>query len=77
MLSFEQLPDVLTPKDLIEFLPLGRNGVYNALDRRIIPSVRIGQKYLITKVALGEFLGLPTKSASAGTPTEENTVWVT
>ncbi len=77
MLSFDNLPDVLTPKHLMEFLPLGRNAIYDALNRKDIPSVRIGQKYLIPKTALGEFLGLSDKSAVAGTPTEEKTVWGT
>ncbi|MGA7247028.1 MAG: helix-turn-helix domain-containing protein [Candidatus Cybelea sp.] len=51
------MPDVLTPRDLIAFLPMGRNAVYDALRTRAIKSVRVGQKLLITKAALREFLG--------------------
>ncbi len=54
---FAELPDVLTPQDIIEFLPIGRNAVYDALKTRKIKSVRIGQKILVTKSALREFLG--------------------
>ncbi len=54
---FEELPDVLTPHDLIAFLPIGRSAVYDALRTRAIKSIRIGQKLLITKAALREFLG--------------------
>jgi excisionase family DNA binding protein len=55
--SFAELPDVLTPRDLIAFLPVGRNSVYEAIRTRAIKSVRIGQRLLITKAALREFLG--------------------
>jgi excisionase family DNA binding protein len=54
---FAELPDVLTPQDLIAFLPIGRNAVYDALKTQKIKSVRVGQKFLITKSALREFLG--------------------
>lgn len=54
---FEQLPDILTPKDLMDFLPIGRNAVYEILRAKKIRSVRIGQKFMIPKAALREFLG--------------------
>ena len=54
---FAELPDVLTPRDLIAFLPIGRSSVYEALRTRVIKSIRIGQRLLITKAALREFLG--------------------
>ena len=54
---FADLPDILTPRDLIAFLPIGRNAVYDALKRQSIRSIRVGQKLLITKAALREFLG--------------------
>jgi hypothetical protein len=54
---FEELPDVLTPQDLIAFLPIGRSSVYDALSTKAIKSIRIGQRLLITKAALREFLG--------------------
>ena len=54
---FAELPEILTPKDLIEYLPLGRDAVYDALRSQTIRNVRIGQKFIITKGALREFLG--------------------
>jgi hypothetical protein len=54
---FAELPDVLTPRDIVAFLPIGRNSVYEALRTRAIKSIRIGQRLLITKAALREFLG--------------------
>jgi Helix-turn-helix domain len=54
---FTELPDVLTPRDLIAFLPIGRNAVYDALRTRAIKSIRVGHRLLITKAALREFLG--------------------
>jgi excisionase family DNA binding protein len=54
---FADLPDILTPRDLMAFLRIGRNAVYDALKRQSIKSVRVGQKLLITKAALREFLG--------------------
>jgi hypothetical protein len=56
-LRFADLPDILTPHDLITFLPIGRNAVYDALKAQAIKNVRVGQKFLITKAALREFLG--------------------
>ena len=54
---FADLPDILTPHDVIAFLPIGRNAVYDAIKRQTLKSVRVGQKILITKAALREFLG--------------------
>ena len=54
---FAELPDIITPRDLIGFLPIGRNSVYEALRTQAIKSIRIGQRLLITKAALREFLG--------------------
>jgi hypothetical protein len=52
------LPDVLTPRDLMALLPIGRNAVYDALRSQAIKNIRVGQKLLITKAALREFLGV-------------------
>lgn len=56
-LRFEELPEILTPDDLFKYLPIGRDAVYRALKSQTIRNVRIGQKFLITKGALREFLG--------------------
>ena len=54
---FEELPEVLTPQHLIEYLPIGRDAVYAALKSQAIPNVRLGQKFMVTKAALRKFLG--------------------
>ena len=54
---FEELPDILTPKDLLDYLPIGRDAIYSALESQAIRNVRIGQKFLIPREALREFLG--------------------
>ena len=41
----------------MEYLPLGRDRIYEALNSRAIRNVRVGQKFIITKRALREFLG--------------------
>lgn len=56
-LPLAELPEVLTPKHLMGYLPLGRDAIYEALKSQAIRNVRIGQKFLITKAALREFLG--------------------
>ena len=52
-----KLPEILTPRDLMEYLPLGRDKVYQALESQAIRNIRVGQKFLIPKRALREFLG--------------------
>jgi hypothetical protein len=54
---FAELPEILTPRHLIEYLPLGRDAIYDALKSQMIRNVRIGQRFIITKGALREFLG--------------------
>jgi len=56
-LRFAQLPDILTPKHLMEYLPIGRDTIYEALKSQAIRNVRLGQKFIIPKAALREFLG--------------------
>jgi excisionase family DNA binding protein len=54
---FEDLPEVCTPQDLIRYLPIGRDGVYAALRTQAIRNTRLGQKFLIPKAAVRDFLG--------------------
>ena len=56
-MRFDELPDLLTPRDLIAYLPIGRDGVYCALKEQRIRNIRLGQKIIIPKAALREFLG--------------------
>lgn len=54
---FADLPDLLTPRDLIAYLPIGRDAVYQALQTQAIRNIRVGQKFIIPKGAVREFLG--------------------
>jgi excisionase family DNA binding protein len=54
---FAELPDILTPKDLMQYLPIGRDSIYEALKSQAIRNVRLGQKIIVPKAALREFLG--------------------
>lgn len=56
-LRFEELPDILTPRDLLHYLPIGRDAIYSALQSQAIRNIRVGQKFLIPREALREFLG--------------------
>jgi excisionase family DNA binding protein len=56
-LRFEDLPEVCTPWHLWHFLPIGRDAVYAALNAQKIRNTRLGQKFLIPKAAVRDFLG--------------------
>lgn len=68
MLHYDDLPDVLTAKDVQTYLRLGRNATYTALQDGTIRSVRIGQKFLVPKAALRELMGDDAKEPGAGIP---------
>ncbi len=70
---YDELPDVLTPKEAQAFLRLGRNATYAALQDGRIRSVRHGQKFLIPKTALREFLDRDAEHPRAGIPVEGTT----
>lgn len=48
--------DVLTAKDLYEILPIGRNAIYKLLKDNTIKHIRVGNKILIPKQYLIDFL---------------------
>ena len=53
----EQYEDVLTVTELQEILGVGRNKVYSLLQSGAIPSIRIGKKWRVPKVAILHYLG--------------------
>lgn len=53
---FEELPDVLRPKDVIDFTGLARDTVYALIRCNKIKHVRAGKAILIPKWALKAFL---------------------
>jgi excisionase family DNA binding protein len=44
--------DILTQKDLYEYLPLGKTTIQKLLQQKIIPATKIGRNYFITKTKL-------------------------
>jgi excisionase family DNA binding protein len=73
VIHFEDLPDVLTRKELQTYLRLGRNATYDLLNNGTIPSVRVNQKFLIPKRGVRDFLTQATESVGTGTPVKGKT----
>lgn len=48
--------DVLTVNDVMNILHIGRNKAYELLRSKVIPSIRIGKKYVIPKNLMIDFL---------------------
>lgn len=66
--GFDDLPDVLTAREARAYLRLGRNALYTALQDGTIRSVRLGQKFLVPKAAVREFLDGVAEHRRAGIP---------
>jgi len=52
----EELPDVLQVEDVMGFLQIGRNTIYQMLRSGQLPSIRIGRQYRIPKKILLSYL---------------------
>lgn len=53
---FDNYPDVVTVKEMQTMLRIGRSTAYKLIGDGVIPSVRIGTSYLITKKSIENFL---------------------
>jgi len=53
---FEKYPDVMTPLQLAEALGIGKNAAYDLLKNNKIQHRRIGNRYLIPKPCVIDFL---------------------
>jgi excisionase family DNA binding protein len=73
VIRFEDMPDVLTPGEVQTFLRLGRNATYELLKNGTLRSVRLGQKYLIPRRALGDLLAGSGERRPTGTPVKGHT----
>ena len=47
--------EFLTQKDLLDILPIGKKKIYDLLKRNVIPSVRVGRNYLISRKDLDDW----------------------
>ncbi len=53
---FKNEPDVLTVKDVIRLLRIGKNSAYELIKKGAIGSIRAGNKIIVPKTCLIEFL---------------------
>ena len=53
----DEYGDVLTIVDLQDILSIGRNTAYTLLKDGIIPTLRVGKKWIIPKDAVLHYLG--------------------
>jgi excisionase family DNA binding protein len=49
-------PDVLTVEEARKRLRIGRNAIYDAIARSEVPSIRLGRKILVPRLALEALL---------------------
>lgn len=54
--TWEELPLVLTPRDVMKILPGGKNQIYALFHRADFPAVRHGKKLLVSRDALRKWL---------------------
>ena len=54
---------VITVEEAAEILRISRNGAYEAVKRGEIPSIRIGRRVLIPRIALEKMLRAETEAA--------------
>lgn len=48
--------DVLSVQDLYDILPIGKNSIYKLLNQNAIKNIRVGNKIIIPKQCVIEFL---------------------
>jgi len=56
LLTFEELPHVLTVEEAAQVLRIGRNSAYAAVHRGDLKTIRIGRRILVPKAALKHLL---------------------
>ena len=55
-MTLDDLPDILQVEDVMEFLHIGRNTMYQLLKTGEFPSIKIGRQYRIPKQYLLSYL---------------------
>lgn len=53
---FKEYPDVVKVNDLMDMLHIGRNKAYELLNTNTIKSIRIGNRHLIPKFRIIDFI---------------------
>ncbi len=69
-IQLDELPEVLTAAEVVAYLRgiFGRNAVYDLLNSQRIRNRRVGQKFLIPRCALRDFIECRDEDAGAGAP---------
>lgn len=67
MRKWDNLPDLLTLKELQEFLQIGRNTALEYCHNPSFPSIKIGRKWRIPKEQLKEWIAKQVEEASSVT----------
>lgn len=65
---FEDLHDVLNVQEAARFLGIGKDCYYDAIERKEVPFVKVGGRYIVPKAALRRYLengGMPTDNHAA------------
>lgn len=55
--TFDNLPDIISPKDLMRYLPIGKGAIYDLFRPDRLKHFRVGRKIFTTKAHLRHFLG--------------------
>ena len=55
-LSFDELPDVLSAKDVADYLGISRSNVYTLMNQKDFPTMRIGIRSMVRKDYLLEWM---------------------
>ena len=55
-IMFDNYPDLMSSSQAAELLKIGKNKLYEILQNKTIPCLRIGKKYLIPKKLLIEYI---------------------
>ncbi len=55
------LPNLLTPKEVQEYLHIGNNTLYNLLSQKDFPSFRLGKRYYIFEDKFLEWMDMKSK----------------
>lgn len=56
LLMLDDMPDVLSVKELYDVLPLGMNTVRELVRSGAIRSIKVGSRYIVPKKAVIDFL---------------------
>ncbi len=54
--SFDQLPEILDARALKTFLGISQTGTYNLMHRKDFPTLHIGNRLMVTKSCLQDWI---------------------